>query len=148
MHFFKLIFTSRSWGSSVGGARGVMVKVLYCGIVGSKFELQSCFYVHFRTNILGKGMKPLILQAHTWQPQEHRKRSLGNTLWSTWSMDLYNHWPIHNNPCAWFVRKTFLMKQWSRLVSSNIYRRFIPINLVKQWRSFILFEINFCSEKQ
>ena len=63
-------------------------------------------------------------------------------------MDLYNHRPIHNNPCAWFVRKTFLMKQWSRLGSSNIYRRFIPINLVKHWRSFILFEINFWSEKQ
>ena len=25
-------------------------------------------------------------------------------------MDLYNHRSIHNNPCAWFVRKTFLMK--------------------------------------
>ena len=53
---------------------------------------------------------------------------------------------IHNNPCAWFVRKTFLMKQWSRLGSLNIYKRFIPINMVKHWRSFILFEINFWSE--
>ena len=44
---------------------------------------------------------------HTWQPQEHHKRSVGNTLWSTWSMGLYNHRPIHNNPCAWFVRKNF-----------------------------------------
>ena len=59
---------------------------------------------------------------HTWQSQEHRKRSVGNTLWSTWSMDLYNYRPIHNNPCAWFVRKTFLMKQWSRLGSSNIQK--------------------------
>ena len=55
-------------------------------------------------------------------------------------MDLYNHRLIHNNPRAWFVRKTFLMKQWSRLGSLNIYRRFIPINLVKHWRSFIFFE--------
>ena len=74
---------------------------------------------------------------HTWQPQEQRKRSVGNTLWSTWSMDLYNHRPIYNNPCAWFVRKTFLMDQWSHLGFSNIYRRFIPINLVKNWRSFL-----------
>ena len=63
-------------------------------------------------------------------------------------MDLYNHRPIRNNPCAWFVRKTFLMKQWNRLGSSNINRRFIPINLVKHWHSFILFEINFWSKKQ
>ena len=50
---------------------------------------------------------------HTYmQPQEHRKRSIGNTLWS---MDLYNHRQIHNNPCAWFERKTFLMKP-SRLL--------------------------------
>ena len=51
-------------------------------------------------------------------------------------MDLYNHRPIHNNLCTWFVRKTFLMKKLSRLGSSNIYGRFIPINLVKYWRSF------------
>ena len=43
------------------------------------------------------------------------KKSVGNTLWSTSSMDLYNHRPIHNNPSAWFVRKTCLMKQ-SRLL--------------------------------
>ena len=72
-----------------------------------------------------------------WRGQEHRKRSVGNTLWSTWSMDLYNHRSIHNNPCTWFVRKTFLIKQWSHLGSLNIYRRFIPINLVKHWHSFI-----------
>ena len=27
-------------------------------IVVSKFELQSCYYVHFHTNIFGKGMNP------------------------------------------------------------------------------------------
>ena len=40
---------------------GVMVKVLDCGIVVCEFELQSRYYVHFRTNTLGKGMYPLIL---------------------------------------------------------------------------------------
>ena len=29
-------------------------------IVINKFKLQSCYYVHFRTNTLGKGMHPLI----------------------------------------------------------------------------------------
>ena len=38
----------------------VMVKVLDCGIVVSEFELQSHYYVHFRTNTIGKGMNPLI----------------------------------------------------------------------------------------
>ena len=32
-----------------------------CGIVAREFELQSRYYVYFRTNTLGKGMNPLIL---------------------------------------------------------------------------------------
>ena len=43
--------------------RGVMVKAMDCGIVVSEFVLQSHYYVHFRTNTLGKGMNPLILPA-------------------------------------------------------------------------------------
>ena len=39
--------------------RGVMVKVLDCGSVVSKFELQSLYYIHFWTNTLGKGMNPI-----------------------------------------------------------------------------------------
>ena len=38
-----------------------MVEKMDCGMVASKFELQSRYYVHFRTNTLGKGMNPLIL---------------------------------------------------------------------------------------
>ena len=44
-----------------GCPRGVMVKVMNCGIVVREFILQSCYYVHFRANTLGKGMNPLIL---------------------------------------------------------------------------------------
>ena len=47
-----------SWG---GCPRGVMVKVIDCGIVVCKFVLQSRYYVHFQANTLGKGMNPLIL---------------------------------------------------------------------------------------
>ena len=43
--------------------RGVMVKAMDCRIVVSEFELQSRYYIHFRTNTLGKGMNPLILPA-------------------------------------------------------------------------------------
>ena len=42
---------------------GVMVKTMDCGIVVSEFVLQSCYYVHFQTNNLGKGTNPLILPA-------------------------------------------------------------------------------------
>ena len=47
------------WG---GGSRGVMVKAMDCGIVVSECELQSRNYVHFRTNMVGKGMNPLSSQ--------------------------------------------------------------------------------------
>ena len=46
-----------------GCPRGVIVKAMDCEIVVSEFELQSCYYVHFRTVILRKGMNPLILPA-------------------------------------------------------------------------------------
>ena len=32
------------------------------GLEVSEFEFQSCFYVHFRTNFLGKGMNILSFQ--------------------------------------------------------------------------------------
>ena len=45
---------------------GVMVKATDSGIAVSEFELQSNYYVHFRTNTLGKGMNLLILLAMGW----------------------------------------------------------------------------------
>ena len=46
-----------------GCPRGVMVKAMDCGIVVREFVLQSRYYVHFRSNTLGKDMNPLILPA-------------------------------------------------------------------------------------
>ena len=40
--------------------RGVVANVFNCHIVVSKFELQSRYYAHFRTNTLEKGINPLI----------------------------------------------------------------------------------------
>ena len=40
--------------------RGVMVKVIDCGIVVSEFVLQSRYYVHFRANTFGKGMNATL----------------------------------------------------------------------------------------
>ena len=42
---------------------GLMVKAMDYGIVVREFVLQSRYYVHFRENIFGKGMNPLILPA-------------------------------------------------------------------------------------
>ena len=55
----------RRWQHEVGGwPRGVMVKAMDSVI--SEFELQPRYYVHFRTNTLGKGMNPLILPDMGW----------------------------------------------------------------------------------
>ena len=41
---------------------GIVAKVHDCNIAVSKFELESSHCVHFQTNTLGKGMKPLVPQ--------------------------------------------------------------------------------------
>ena len=43
--------------------RGVMVKAMDCRIVVIEFVFQSCYYIHYRENTLGKVMNPLILPA-------------------------------------------------------------------------------------
>ena len=48
---------------SSGVPRGVMIREMDCRIVVSEFELQTRYYVHFRTNTQGKGMNTLILPA-------------------------------------------------------------------------------------
>ena len=45
---------------SRGSLCGVMANMLECDFVVSEFELQSCYYVHFRTNNLGKGINSLL----------------------------------------------------------------------------------------
>ena len=46
-----------------GNLRGKVAKVLQCDIVVNEFNLQSRYYVHFKDNTLGKGMKPLFSSA-------------------------------------------------------------------------------------
>ena len=47
-----------------GSARGVAANELDCGIVVRVFELQSRYYVHFRTNTLGKRYEPPNLYSY------------------------------------------------------------------------------------
>ena len=41
---------------------GVVANIMDCDVVVSKFEFQSLYCIHFRTNTLGKDMDLLILQ--------------------------------------------------------------------------------------
>ena len=50
-------FPNRKGGSS----RGIVANMLNCNIVLSEFELQLCYYIHFQTNTLRKGMNSLII---------------------------------------------------------------------------------------
>ena len=61
-YFFYIFFVNirTDSPSTVWCLRGVMVKAMNCWVVVSGFELQSRYYVHFRTNTLGKDMNPLI----------------------------------------------------------------------------------------
>ena len=56
----------------------VVADVLYCNVRVSEFELQSRYYIHFRTINFGKDLKPLIAGA------------IGNQGW-LW------HWITHEN---------------------------------------------------
>ena len=38
----------------------IMAQELDCGLKVSKFKLQSCYYIHFWTSTIGKGMTLLI----------------------------------------------------------------------------------------
>ena len=57
------VFIQKLYKIYKGSPRGVMVKVMDCGIIGSEFQFQSRYDVHFRVNTRGKGMNFLILPA-------------------------------------------------------------------------------------
>ena len=47
-----------------GSPHGIKAKVLHCALEVTEFKLQSCYYVHFQTNTLGKGMNLFILSSY------------------------------------------------------------------------------------
>ena len=53
----KLILNSETFGKSL---RGVVANVLDCDIIFTEFELQSSYYVSFRTKTSGKGTNLFI----------------------------------------------------------------------------------------
>ena len=57
-----------------------MVKALDCVIVASEFELQSHYYVHFRTNPLRKSITPLSSQLWGKRYHYHFSRRMDLTL--------------------------------------------------------------------
>ena len=47
----------------MGNLRDVVANVMDCNILIIEFELQLCFYVHFRSNTFGNNINPLTLLA-------------------------------------------------------------------------------------
>ena len=43
-----------------GNLRDVVANVINCDFVVREFELKSSYYVHFRSNTLGKSMNPFV----------------------------------------------------------------------------------------
>ena len=61
---YSINSTRNEYTTLIGGVLVVKgLKRMDCGIVVSELELYLGYYVHFRANILGKGMNPLILPA-------------------------------------------------------------------------------------
>ena len=54
--------TSLAYLHEEGKSFDVVVNMLDSDIIVSEFKLQLCFYIHFWTNTLGKGMNPFIPQ--------------------------------------------------------------------------------------
>ena len=59
------IHIKREMQLAVIHSNNVVGNVLDCNILVSKFELQSYYYVDFRINSLGKGMK-LLIPSYLW----------------------------------------------------------------------------------
>ena len=52
----QIVFSLKQPHMERGAPHGVVANVLDCDIVVSKFEFHLCYYIHFWTNTLGKGM--------------------------------------------------------------------------------------------
>ena len=59
-------WNAKSPVQEMGSIRGVVANVVDYHIIVSGFELQSRYYVCFRTNTLDKGMNPLIPLVIGW----------------------------------------------------------------------------------
>ena len=59
-HSLHISFVRSSELTMVESSPGVMAKVLDYALVESSFKLQSCYYIHFKTNTFEKGMNYLI----------------------------------------------------------------------------------------
>ena len=86
---------------------GVMVKALDCGIVVSKFELQSCYCVHFWSNTLRKGMNSKQGRTHKWCTLVDPHTWLGKSRTASTNIHSANYVRIRD-----VVRKTCL-RRWT-----------------------------------
>ena len=121
-----------------GGGRSlhcVVAKVLDCSFEVSKFEFHSRYYVHFRTNILGKGMNSLpstyglnnittvLLQRWLWHQIAHK----------SWYVIKQRNWNWLNFTSVIFRPKPdvdlyIILINWILTVSQPIVGYFMPIS--------------------
>ena len=117
-----------------GSPYDTVANVLDCNIIVSKFKLQSCYYVHFQINNIGKDMSPLIL------PAVH----LQGWLW---------HWITHKGWYAIKQRnesksvKISTLRWFSLLSKENVGEPFLSSLPQVKFRIFWLMGVplNFCN---
>ena len=123
-----------------GIPRGVMVKAMD---IVSEFELQSRYYIHFRTNILEKRMNPhyypnnelnsitAILLEDVYISNMHQLTAPLNALLNKDSKWMWTEciWKDQKSPNIWFTTKTF----WSHIKN---FRR-IRCKWFGNWSSYM-----------
>ena len=57
LYYFLQLQKNQVWSTIT---LNIVVDILDCSIVVSKFELQPCYYIDSQTNTLEKGMNPII----------------------------------------------------------------------------------------
>ena len=61
---WKRSISCRSPTYLTGSLRGVVANVLDYDTVKSEFKFQEHYYIHFRNNTFGKGLKPLCISSY------------------------------------------------------------------------------------
>ena len=89
----------------------LMVKALDSGIVGSEFELQLCYYIHFQTNTLGKSMN------HSPSPPSYGLDNITTVQLEEWLW----HYITYD---GWYVIKNKETKP------NQTYKNFLSVNML------------------
>ena len=142
-------FVQQIWGCPHGG----IFKVLGCRIVVSEFEIQSCYYIHFQTNTLGKVMNPPYPPPHhhhhhvvllAWISltlSRHFSRSFIASGWSSGPHPVFSHscWTYVRAGRPAFARPYVEVHRSTSLRSSSLLLQQCPACMVRlTWIVFVM----------